>query len=359
MKGPSGRFVPQWLYYNGRLWRYPIIELHEGKVISFSPEGDPAAQRVYGLLSPCWVNAHTHLELSHLRGAIPRGIGMIDFLARMGPARGQASAADIYAALTEAMREGTCAFVSHQNVPLPLSAIPEGVIVQPLGEFFGLRKGGIRRWRAAKRLGYPLTPHSFYALSRALARRGRRYADFPLSLHFYESWEERLWLEAKRGPFLSFFRQFVRRPLRLRWQSYLRQYHRRAPAIWLVHVGEVPLSLMEGLLQRFARLYVVLCPEANYYLFRRLPPLHFWCRYADRVMLGTDSLANTPSLSLWPTVQRLWAAGWTWEAILKACVDTPRQWVTTPPFWTLVTPLGAQGEILPETYSRLFEPLSE
>ncbi|MCS6896025.1 MAG: hypothetical protein NZZ60_07785 [Bacteroidia bacterium] len=354
MRLPSGYFSPQWLYYNGRLWHHPTVRLHEGEVVYFSPESQSIAEKVEGLLSPCWGNMHTHLELSHLRGGIGKGLGMIDFLARMGLTRGQASAAEIRAALTEAFQEGTCAFISHQNSPLPPAAILEGTFVQAVGEFFGLRKGGVRRWHAMRRLGYPLTPHSFYALSKVLLRRARRRSAYPLSIHFYESWEERLWLDSGRGPFLRFFQHFVRRPHPVRWQTHLRRLHHRVPAIWLVHATEAPATLMERLFQRFPRLYVILCPEANYHLFRRLPPLHFWQRYVHRLMLGTDSLANSPSLSLWPVVRRLWMAGWRWESILRACVDTPRSWIKPSPFWTVVAPLGTQAEILPDTKSRLF-----
>lgn len=355
LRAPTGLFSPDWLYYRKRLWYRPTIALSAGVVSAFHETTLPEAKVVEGLLSPCWVNAHVHLELTHLRSKFPQGRGMIDFLTKMGPERGTAPPSAIQAALESALAEGTCAFVSHQNVPLPPQAIPEGVVVQSLGEFFGLRMQRVHaRLRKVKKWGYPLTPHSFYSLSRPLWRAARRVSSFPRSIHFFESIEEKLWLEKGEGPFRQFFRQFIRHPRPPQWRKYLRQLYRRAPAVWLVHATEVPQQLMEELMQRFPRLYAVLCPEANYYLFRRFPDWRFWRRYADRLLIGTDSLANSPSLSVWQSVRRFWMSGFSWEEILQAVVETPQQWISTPPLWVRIYPVGRTAQILPESKAELF-----
>ncbi|MCS7297665.1 MAG: amidohydrolase family protein [Bacteroidia bacterium] len=359
VKGPTGVFSPDWLYYEKKLWSQPTLWLREGKVEGLSPERHPDAQRIEGLLSPCWVNCHTHLELSHLQSKVPHSLGMMDFIRRMGRHRGQASAILIRSALSQALEEGTCAFVSHQNVPLPLSALPEGVRVYPLAEFFGRRRQGSHaRFRQAKKLGYPLTPHSLYALSPSLLRLARRRSSFPKSLHFFESLEEKLWLEQGRGPFKAFFQSFEHHPRPPRWKWQLGYLHRHSPALWLVHATEAAPKQMEVLLQKFPRLYVVLCPEANYYLFRRTPPLSFWRGYPTRLLLGTDSLANAKSLSLWPVIRRCWMSGFTLSEALQAAVDTPRQWIAAPPLWVRIANLSHQGEITPESRAILFSPTS-
>jgi hypothetical protein len=262
-------------------------------------------------------------------------------------------------ALEGAMREGTWAFVSHQNTPLPPEALPSGVRVYPLGEYFGLSPyHSRRRFHRVRRMGYPLTPHSLYALAPSLLRQGRKATSFPRSVHFHESVEERLWLEKGRGPFRRFFRSFVQHPRPIRWEYWLRQWYRKAPAIWLVHATELSASVAEILLQRYPRLYVVLCPLANHYLFCRTPSSSLWQRHADRLLIGTDSLANAPSLSLWPTLRYLWQAGVSWEALLRAAVDTPRQWLDVPSYWVQVAPLDPAGGMCPETQARTFQPAS-
>ena len=42
---------------------------------------DPASVQHYdGLLVPGFINAHCHLELSHLKGKVPTGTGLLPFL---------------------------------------------------------------------------------------------------------------------------------------------------------------------------------------------------------------------------------------------------------------------------------------
>jgi cytosine/adenosine deaminase-related metal-dependent hydrolase len=348
---------PAAFYWQGRIHLRVSVALHDDYPVEITETPLPEAIPLPGLLSPAWVNAHTHLELSHLHRQISPGLGMIAFLHAMGPNRGQATPATIYQALEEAYQEGTAAFVSHQNVPLPSEAIPPGVVVQPLSEFFGLHPRVRRsRYRAAQRLGYPLTPHSAYALSRGLHRLARRYSPFPKSLHFYESWEEKLWLEAGRGPFRGFLQQFYRRPYRPPLRKLLYRLARRAPALWLVHVTEMPMRSLSYWLSRIPNLYLVLCPLANWHLFRREPPLRQLRPWAHRILLGTDSLANALTLSLWPTLRHLYQSGWDWPEILQAAADNPRQWLSMPPTWSLISPLSDSLSLLPTTRAQRWQP---
>ncbi|MCS7188786.1 MAG: hypothetical protein RMJ66_02555 [Bacteroidia bacterium] len=356
MKGGylSGIFSPQWLYWQGKIWYQPSLILEQGKVREVLEIRLPEAQKIEGLLTPAWINAHTHLEFSHLRDKLPRGRGMVDFLRQIQLLRSSPSSPKaIFTALSEAAAAGTWGFVSHQNTHLPPECVPEGVCVQPLGEFFGLRlHRSRRRLHSIRKLSYPLTPHSFYALSKPLLRYGRRPSPFPRSIHFWESWEERLWLEREKGPFKMFFKSFIRRPRPPRWEYWLRQWHRRSPAIWLIHTTEAPEELIEKLIARFPRLYFVLCPEANHYLFRRVPSFSFWKRHTQRLLLGTDSLLNSDSLSVWSSLCWLIRGGFNWEQALQTIVDNPRIWLTPPPHWVQVSPLGQELQILPETISR-------
>ncbi|MCX7607279.1 MAG: hypothetical protein N2170_08480 [Bacteroidia bacterium] len=346
----SGAFTPEWLYWEGRLLHRPTLILREG--IPQAVLSTPLSESIYlpGLLSPAWVNAHTHIELCHLRGKLSQGRGMVDFFSRMGPQRGVASVEEIVYALQQAAAEGTWSFVSHQNVWLPVEGVAGGIECRFLGEYFGLRlRGSRKRFYSIRRLGYPLTPHSFYALSRPLLRQGRRFTPFPRSIHFWESWEERLWLERAGGPFRFYFRLFTSRPRPPKWKYWLAQWARRAPAIWLIHATEAPPDLVDGLSRKIPNVYFVLCPEANTYLFRRRPILQFWRKYRGRLLLGTDSLANAPSLSVWFPLRRLLLAGFSWEEVLQAVVDTPRQWLSPPPHWVYVSPLGPGASLLPHT----------
>ncbi len=44
------------------------------------PEAGEDIQKLDGLISPGFTNCHCHLELSHLKGLIPEGTGLVDFV---------------------------------------------------------------------------------------------------------------------------------------------------------------------------------------------------------------------------------------------------------------------------------------
>ncbi len=343
--------LPTALYWDGRIRTGVALRLHQGRVVELTERAPPDAQPISGLLTPSWINAHTHLELSHYRAA--PGLGMRAFIRAMSPKRGQASPETIAQVLSAALSEGTTGFVSHQNTRLPPEAIPPGVQVWLLAEFFGL-KPSRSNWRSACTFGYPRTPHSLYALSRLLWRRARRPSSFPKSLHFLESLEERLWLLEGRGAFRPFLMAFHRKPYRPKLWHSLRLLSRRAPALWLVHATEAPPTLLEAVLNRFSNVYLVLCPLANAHITRRQPPLRFLRQHADRILLGTDSLANSASLSLWPVVRHLVQSGWPWEKVLLAAADTPRRWLPVASDWAVIAPLSSDLTLSPLT--RAYRP---
>src|ERR1700722_15993684 len=59
-----------------------LITTAEGRVqaVVDQHEAGEGVETLQGLLSPGFVNCHCHLELSHLKGVIPEGTGLVDFL---------------------------------------------------------------------------------------------------------------------------------------------------------------------------------------------------------------------------------------------------------------------------------------
>ena len=72
-----------------------LITTDDGTVQSVVPAAEAGEDvEVYsGVLSPGFVNCHCHLELSHMKGVIPEGTGLVDFLSTVIRRRGQAAPA--------------------------------------------------------------------------------------------------------------------------------------------------------------------------------------------------------------------------------------------------------------------------
>ena len=77
---PSRRIASNLLWTPQGLVRNPLVEVAaDGRVLSVGtcsePDRMPGTEFYSGVLAPGLVNAHCHLELSYLRGAIPEGCG--------------------------------------------------------------------------------------------------------------------------------------------------------------------------------------------------------------------------------------------------------------------------------------------
>jgi cytosine/adenosine deaminase-related metal-dependent hydrolase len=59
-----------------------LITAGDGIVEAIVPaaEAGEDVETLRGLLSPGFINCHCHLELSHLKGRLPEGSGLVDFL---------------------------------------------------------------------------------------------------------------------------------------------------------------------------------------------------------------------------------------------------------------------------------------
>jgi len=78
-----------------------------GKIIEIVPENEAGEDIQYhhGLISPGFVNAHCHLELSHMKGLIPEKTGLIDFVFNIVTQRNRITDDEIQHAIAVAENE--------------------------------------------------------------------------------------------------------------------------------------------------------------------------------------------------------------------------------------------------------------
>lgn len=307
------------LYSPGGWLRDHVLEVSaDGRVEALRPRRATDRPQVHpGCLIPGWVNAHCHLELSALRGDIPEGTGMTGFIGRLFRARAGYAEAALSRAAQQALQamadRGTVGLGDISNLPVSLAAkqatpaVKTHTFVETLGLATRQAEARLAQAQALAAqcaqagLAYSLTPHAPYSVSAELLRRLYALAEGPLSLHLLESTEEVDLFETGRGPFARFYAELDLPYERFAAPDALQHAIADLPAearMLFVHNVELRPPQLRSLVAGFPHAWFVLCPRANWYIHRRLPPVPAFAAVTDRFCLGTDSLASNYSLDL-------------------------------------------------------------
>lgn len=306
------KIASNWLWTPEGFLRRPLVTLDDGgRILDVrtcdAPDREPFTEFHAGLLTPGFVNAHCHLELSALRGRIPEGCGFAGFARAMGEVRGLADEeerrAAIAAADAEMTRGGIVAVGDIANGEAAFDVkSADRIAYRTFAEFFGLRTMAADSLRPLLR--HPrtsLTPHSVYSVQDAPFRALCAEGTAPLSIHFMESPAEAE-LFAGRGPLHEWYARAGFACDFLHYGSPAERLVRSIPAerpLILVHACCVGEEEVRRILAHFtAPVYWCLCPRSNRYISRLEPPVALLRSLGARICLGTDSLASNRSLSL-------------------------------------------------------------
>ncbi|HLZ89343.1 MAG TPA: amidohydrolase family protein [Puia sp.] len=299
-----------------------LVTSGEGVVQAVVPAAAAGEDVVYypGVLSPGFVNCHCHLELSGMRGVIPEGTGLVDFLSAVVRGRGSARPGDtgdqgdaIAAGEQEMLDNGIVAVGDICNGADTLIQKRKGRLrYSNFIETMGFIEGGakmrfdhsLRVLEELRELGAGvIVPHAPYSVSPALFRMiaGHAGSGRVLSIHNQETEAENVFLSSGEGDFLrlyaalgldvSFFRGTGKRSL-ASWLGYI---DKAQPMIVVHNVAtrEEDLGAAEGY-----DLHFCLCPNANLYIGGQLPDVGLLVRKGCSLVVGTDSLASNHALSI-------------------------------------------------------------
>jgi cytosine/adenosine deaminase-related metal-dependent hydrolase len=272
------------------------------------------------ILMPGLVNAHTHLELSALRGHTRSGGGFGPWVASMMEKRDalapEQDVEAIDAAVSELLRAGTAAVGEVTNTLASVEALGSAPLLGRIfHEIFGMRRetadamrGFARQARAGITLPANLScvpaPHTLYSLHPAAARGivdEARAAEGLTSLHLSEHAAERAFLRDGTGPFADFLR--ARNVSEADWAppgcapvEYAERLGVLGPDVLAVHLAATSADELARVAA--ARAPVVLCPRSNLFIELKLPPLYEMLAAGLEPALGTDSLASNTSLDV-------------------------------------------------------------
>ncbi|MEG2613534.1 MAG: amidohydrolase family protein [Alistipes sp.] len=306
------KIASNYLWTPAGFLRNPLVEVDAaGRIVAVTSCADPdrhhGTEFYAGILTPSFVNAHCHLELSYLRGAIPQGCGFAGFAAAMGAVRERASAAERRQAMQAADAAlwqagvGAVGDVSNGETSFEVKAASR-IAYHTFVEFFGLRSASAEPLRALLCAPHTsLTPHSIYSVQdapfRAICAEGRA----PLSIHFMESAAE-LALFERRGDLWEWYSKVGFTCDFLHYGSPAQRIVDSVPAsrsTILVHACCCTSDDIERLMNHFtAPLFWCLCPQSNHYISRTTPPVELLRAHGAQICIGTDSLASNTNLSM-------------------------------------------------------------
>ncbi|MGB8930422.1 MAG: amidohydrolase family protein [Anaeromyxobacteraceae bacterium] len=270
------------------------------------------SERLDAILLPALVNAHLHLELSHMAGKVPGGDGLPAWIGRVVRIRAASPEGDagpaMEAAADQLLRFGVAAVGDVTNTLASLGPLARrGIFGSLFHEVFGatLEKidEALSRARAVREAAPPpppglrivTSPHAVYSTHHpALARL---LADGPSSVHLAEDPAERTLLSQGSGPFEPMLAALGAEPggLTLARSAIALAAPSLHPGNLAVHCVDLDRADL-GLLARSGAT-VVLCPRSNDHISGRVPNLPSLLAAGIPLAIGTDSLASSPSLS--------------------------------------------------------------
>lgn len=271
-------------------------------------------------LLPGFVNAHCHLELTHLRGKVPFNGSFIEWLATVGSESRGAHPQDFGAAAEQGVAQttqlGTAAVgdVSLWGHTYPVLAdsrlggvlFSEAIGLEPRlwRMMFWWARRRVARSRRTERLRPGISPHAPYSTSAELYRACVALAqhwNLPIMTHAAETREEDEFLRKGTGPLMDLVRE--RGWLEGKWEApgkspveYVGELGVLTPNTLLAHLNYPSTSDIDLVAKSGAS--VAFCPRSHRF-FRHDPyPLPALLSAAINVCLGTDSLASNDSLSV-------------------------------------------------------------
>ena len=286
----------------------------------------------YAIL-PALVNAHTHLELSYMRGLVPPAASFDAWVRQLISLRARNPdplADDIVRAILEAVGEaraagtGVLGDISNTLVTARILhdlEMPAHVFHEVLG--FKVTDGGEMVTAALRRIGdvaqfapavrVSLAPHAPYSVSPALLTSiAGATADAITSMHLGESPEEAHFLLHGGGPIQVALESLGAwnpswTPPRCGPVEYVEKFGLLSERLLAVH--GVQLSYRELAQLSFANATLVTCPRSNRWVGVGTPPVEQFYASGVRVAIGTDSLASVEDLNLFAEMAEIRTLG--------------------------------------------------
>lgn len=270
-----------------------------------------------GFITPGFVNAHCHLELSHLVGAVSKHSGLVSFVQSVIKLRG-AKEDEVTAAMKKAdkqMQKNGIVAVGDitnsrisasikKNSPIAYHTFVELLCFEP----DKARESFDRALKVCGDFDEPssITPHAPYSVCKEIYRYLKQL-NHPqknlISIHNQETEDENKFFRYKTGAFVEFYKalqmdiEFFKAQGRNSLQSVLPLLPKDHPSLF-VHNTYTSIKDLYFANRHDHQITWCFCPNANLYIENRLPKIKMFWEMGYDITLGTDSLASNSELCL-------------------------------------------------------------
>lgn len=262
-----------------------------------------------GILCPGFVNAHCHLELSHMKGKLPQKTGLPGFISEV-PKQREVDISKIQLAIKNAdalmQKNGIVAVgdISNTKDSFDVKRI-SAILYHTFAEVFATDsekanfsfKQGLEVLNESPK-PKSLVPHATYSVSKELFRLLKNHnRGEVICIHNQETKSEDELFKSGRGALYNFLKQFGKlyKTGSSALKTALEQMPKDSP-ILLVHNTFTKRDDVQWAQNYNDQLYWCTCPKANLYIENTLPDYTIFD--VDRLCVGTDSLASNENLSI-------------------------------------------------------------
>jgi cytosine/adenosine deaminase-related metal-dependent hydrolase len=324
------KFKPQSLFTGLEIidgYNTVVVTTNDGTIVDLVPasEAGEDCKILEGILSPGFINAHCHLELSHLKGAIPTETGLSEFVKQIVPKRAappEIIEAAIEAAENEMYNNGIVAVGDICNTADTIAAKTKGKLayynfveiygLDPLLAAQKMNEGLLLQAQyEAVHLKAVVVPHAPYSVPSALLQLlAEKYGSHTVSIHNQETKAENDFFENKIGAFVDMYARvgvgldFFMPTKTTSLQSVLPYLKEAIKTIW-VHNSFTSVSDIKAVQATSTDAYWCLCPSANQYIENTMPPVQLLREQLANIVVGTDSYASNWSLNMLDELKRI------------------------------------------------------
>ncbi|NND06657.1 MAG: amidohydrolase family protein [Saprospiraceae bacterium] len=318
----TSKITADWIYNLGSEKVIVFDENGSIRAIDELDDHDPASVKILsGTLVPGYVNAHCHLELSHLKGILPSGTGLVKFIEGVVSLRGEKEGhikSCIEAADREMYAQGIVAVGDISNKTDTFKCKDESPIYyHTFVEMFDFMQPQLAAKifeeylavfeTVAPSAGHTCSavPHAPYSVSEPLFKAiGELNASkTSVSIHNQETADETELFQSGGGQLADFFAKIGfpygdTFPAGHSSLSYALSQMNAHHHTLLVHNTQ---SDAEDIALAHAwsnKIFWVTCPNANLYIENSLPEYQHFIDAGAKVCIGTDSLSSNWQLSI-------------------------------------------------------------